>query len=57
MSDAKPANVLNSPVCPDCGKPMRLETAEPHDQFVNIKHMRFRCNCGRTIDPLIALPE
>jgi hypothetical protein len=33
---------------------MRLESAAPHKSYDNLNHMMFICDCGRTIEQLIA---
>lgn len=52
-----PSSPIRPPTCPDCGTLMRLESGLPDTRYVNIRHMIFVCDCGRTSDQLIADPE
>ena len=46
-----------SPVCPACGKTMRLIEAQPHPRFVNLDDSTFRCDCGEEGKYIMARPE
>jgi hypothetical protein len=48
---------VRPPTCPDCGVVMRLESASRDGRYINIKHMIYGCDCGRTSDQMIAVPE
>jgi hypothetical protein len=48
------ASPIQSPKCPTCNKPMRLERIAPDVHFTNLSHCFFKCDCGRDSDQLIA---
>jgi hypothetical protein len=52
-----PTTPIKLPVCPDCRTCMRLDRASPDNRYRNLHHMIFICECGRTTDQLIAMPE
>jgi len=56
-SNDPPLRLPRPPTCPECGTLMRLESGLPDTRYVNIRHMIFVCDCGRTSDHLIADPE
>jgi hypothetical protein len=43
------------PNCPSCGKPMQLKAIEPDALHANLRHVVYMCDCGRTIDQLVAI--
>jgi hypothetical protein len=45
---------IRPPTCPDCGTPMRLQSASPDLRYINLQHMIFMCDCGRASDQLVA---
>jgi hypothetical protein len=46
-----------TPVCPACGKTMRLAVAVPSPVFINLDECRYRCECGEEADYIIARPD
>src|SRR5215475_5240592 len=46
---------IKRPVCPTCGKTMRLESSWPDKSYTNLRHMMFRCGCGFRSDQLVAV--
>lgn len=54
------ALTLKVPLCPVCGKVMRLESPEPSAHYANLDQFKYVCDCGQTIDKVVAhwgLPE
>jgi hypothetical protein len=51
-----PSSPPKVPVCPDCSTPMKLKSALPDERYTNISHVIFECDCGHTIDQLVASP-
>jgi hypothetical protein len=47
------APVLKAPVCPDCGKPMRLEGSAPNLMFAKVDEVKYVCVCGQTTERLV----
>jgi hypothetical protein len=45
---------LRPPECPTCRKPMQLEDMLPHEKYVNLRHAKFVCECGRRSETLVA---
>jgi hypothetical protein len=45
------------PICPACGKTMRLAQAKPHPHFVNLDECVFRCACGEQGEYVMMRPE
>jgi hypothetical protein len=39
-----------APLCPECGKHMRLEGSEPSMIYVNLDQLNYVCDCGQTSD-------
>jgi hypothetical protein len=46
-----------TPVCPACGKTMRLALAVPSLIFINLDECQYKCECGEKADYLIARNE
>ena len=43
-------------VCAACDKQMRLHSLRPSDNFDNVRHFVFVCDCGATTDQIVRLP-
>ena len=50
--DVAPA--MMPPRCPECGKTMRLEGSAPNTHYANLDQLKFVCDCGQTIEKLVA---
>jgi len=48
---------IRTPACPQCGKGMRLQSAEPDARYRNIQHVSFVCDCGHSSDRTVADAE
>lgn len=57
MSKSKPperaSGGVKQQVCPECGRPMRLVSIEPHDRFTNLDVRNFVCECGATTADIV----
>jgi hypothetical protein len=42
------------PICPACGKDMRLIVSEPIVHYINLDTCTFECECGQTADYVVA---
>jgi len=47
---------VKAPACSSCQKLMRLRAAEPDSRYVNLRHVFFECDCGRTVEQIVADP-
>jgi len=45
---------LQAPLCPVCGKGMRLESSEPSTPYINLDEFKYVCDCGRTASKIVA---
>jgi hypothetical protein len=45
------------PLCPACGKPMRLRGSEPATNHINFDQLKYACDCGETAEKTVARPE
>jgi RNase P subunit RPR2 len=50
-SDPSP---IKSPICPQCKKAMRFQSALADLRYRNLNHMVFKCDCGWKTDQVIA---
>ena len=60
MSEAKHQldSTLPKPrLCTACGRPMRLASIEPDNNYINLDRRTFSCDCGRSMYDLVAHPE
>jgi hypothetical protein len=48
---------VQPPTCSACSKPMELARLVPHEHFINLRHLLFVCECGRTSEYFIAAAD
>jgi len=45
------------PICPACGREMRLQSTTPDERYINLKHVIFVCDCGRSSEQVVVDKE
>jgi hypothetical protein len=54
LPSEKIASALRPPVCPGCHTQMHYETSELDKINSQLRHVMFKCDCGRKSDQLVA---
>jgi hypothetical protein len=49
-----PPSSFKVPKCPGCGTPMQFQSTSPDENYSNLRHTIFVCDCGWQSDQLIA---
>jgi hypothetical protein len=55
-ADARTVARLISPMCLDCGTPMRLASITPHDRRDDSEIRVYACDCGKEVSQTVRLP-
>jgi lysyl-tRNA synthetase class I len=51
---AEQTSFPRSPICPTCGKVMRLQGSSPAIRYPNLDQLRYACDCGGTAEKTVA---
>jgi hypothetical protein len=51
---AEQTSLPRSPICPNCGKVMRLQGSSPAIRYRNLDRLRYGCDCGGTAEKTVA---
>jgi hypothetical protein len=51
---AEQTSFPRSPICPTCGKGMRLQGSSPAIRYPNLDQLRYACDCGGTAEKTVA---
>jgi hypothetical protein len=43
-----------TPICPACGKPMRLVEVDANPNYTNIDQWSYACECGERVNNFVA---
>ena len=46
--------IPKAPQCSECGQTMRLERSAPTTPYANLDEVTYVCDCGQSLDKLVA---